>query len=390
MRTRRLLLTVAGLVTALAACGDEKQDAFTPEGDRARAINNLQVPVFVIAGLVGLLVATLLTIVIVRGVRRRKAGADDPVQIEGNFRLEIGWTIAPAALLAVIAVFTVGTLLELDDAGAAPEDIEEMQLTVYGHQWWWGFEYDVDPTNDGPEVITANDMVIPAGVDVEVQLTSRDVIHSFWVPSLHGTMDAVPGRTHKMVFHADEPGVYHGQCKEFCGLAHSMMRHRVIALPLDEFREWLEQQQQDQPMLEEGEPGYEGQQLFIARCSSCHQIDGLETADGQPLEVEGRAALVARHAPNLTHLMTRGVFAGAWFELYDEETGEFQRNTLEAWLRNPPGQKPMYVPDQGTPRGMPDLGLTETEIDQLVEYLVTLHPEGVEGPTASLTRTDAE
>lgn len=389
MRMRRLLLPLAGAALVVAGCGDERQDAFTPEGRKARSINDLQVPVFIIAGLVGLAVAVMLVVVIVAGIRRRKSGAEDPVQLEGNFRLEIGWTIAPAVLLAVITVFTVGTLLTLDDAEAAPEDIEAMEVTVYGHQWWWSYEYDLDGDGE-PEIVTANDLVIPADIDIKVNLESRDVIHSFWVPALNGTRDVVPGRTHTLVFHADEPGIFDGQCKEYCGLAHALMRHRVVALTPDDFRAWVEQQQETQPMLDEGEPGYEGQQLFIARCSSCHQINGLETEDGEPIEVEGNAALVSRYAPNLTHFMTRGAYAGAWFDLYDE-SGELDRNTLEAWLRNPPGQKPMYVPAEGTPRGMPDLGLTETEIDRLVEYLMTLEPEGVDGPPlATNSRTDDE
>jgi cytochrome c oxidase subunit 2 len=392
MRIRRPILPlVAASAVLLAACGDERQDVFTPEGGPAKDINNLQVPVFIIAGLVGVMVAVLLIVASIRGVRRRKADADDPVQIEGNFKLEIGWTIAPAALLAVIAVFTIGTLLQLDEAGAAPEDIEQMQVTVYGQQWWWAFEYDLDPAaEDGPEVITANDLVLPAGVDVKVDLTSRDVVHSFWVPALAGTLDAVPGRMHSLVLNAFEPGVYYGQCKEFCGLAHANMRHRVLAVPLDDFRAWLEQQQEQQPMLEEGDVGYEGQQLFISRCTACHQINGLRTEDGERIQVEGNSAVVSRHAPNLTHFATRGVYAGGSFELYDEN-GEVDRAQLEAWLRNPSSQKPMYVPEEGTPRGMPDLGLTEPEIDQLVEYLLTLHPDGVEGPPITTdARTDEQ
>lgn len=389
MRTRRPVALLALAALALAACGDERQDVFTPEGDKADQINDLQVPVFLLAGLVGLLVFALLGVAIVVGIRRRKAGADDPVQLEGNFKLEIGWTIAPALLLAVISVFTVATLFELDDAEAADPAIEEMELTVYGHQWWWSFEYDLDPDEDnGPEIITANDMVIPAGTDITVNIEARDVIHSFWVPALNGTRDAVPGRSHSLVFHADEPGIFDGQCKEYCGLSHANMKHRVVALTMGEFQEWVEQQQETQPMLAEGDEGYAGQQLFIARCASCHQVNGLETDAGEPIEVEGRAAVVARHAPNLTHLMTRGVFAGALFDLYDEN-GDVNRAQLEAWLRNPPAEKPMYVPAEGTPRGMPDLGLSEEEIDQLVDYLTTLHPEGSDRPPIETnSRTD--
>jgi cytochrome c oxidase subunit II len=373
------LLGVATL--ALAACGDDRQDIFTPEGDKAEQINRLQVPVFITAGVVGVLVFVAMGMAIVQGIKRRKEASDEPVQLEGNFRIEILWTIAPALLLAVIAVFTVATLFELDDAEAAAPEIADMEITVYGQQWWWAYEYDLDPAeDDGPEIITANDLVIPIGTDVTLNIEARDVIHSYWVPALNGTRDAVPGRTHSLVLHADEPGVFDGQCKEYCGLSHANMKNRVVALTLEDFLTWTEQQQQTQPMLEESDVGFEGQQLFIQRCSSCHQINGLETDDGEPIEVEGNAAVVALHAPNLTHLMTRGVFAGALFELYDETTGEYNRDQLEAWIRNPPAEKPMYVPDEGTPRGMPDLGLTEPEIDAIVDYLETLHPDGADGP----------
>jgi cytochrome c oxidase subunit 2 len=375
--TTRLRLSLLGGATALllAACGDERQDVFTPEGDKARAINDLQVPVFIIAGVVGVGVAAALAVVIISGRRRFKDDVEDPKQLEGNFKLEIGWTIAPAVLLFVIAFFTVGTLFDLDDTEAQAAEIDGMEIVVYGHQWWWSFEYDLDGDGE-PEIITANELVIPANTPVTVQVRSRDVIHSFWIPSLNGTIDAVPGRTHSIVLEADEPGEYDGQCKEYCGLSHANMKMRVVAVSMNEFRAWVEQQQEPQPMLAAGDPGFEGQELFASRCTSCHQVNGLEDADGNPLEVEGNAAVVSRAAPNLTHLMSRETFAGALFDLYDPETGEINRSQLEAWIQNPEAEKPMYVnpPEGELPRGMPDLGLTEEEIDLMVDYLVTLGP----------------
>jgi cytochrome c oxidase subunit II len=369
----RLALGLAALL--LAACGDEKQDVFTPDGPRAESINELQVPVFVVAGVVGLLVAVAMAVVLVRGRQRAKQDAPDPVQLEGNFKLEIGWTIAPAVLLGVIAVFTVGTLLELDDAKALPAELDGMEITVYGQQWWWAFEYELDG-DDSPEIITANDLVIPAGVPITLNIESRDVIHSFWIPALNGTRDAVPGRTHSLVLEADEPGEYDGQCKEFCGLSHANMRARVVSLSMADFQTWLDQQQQPAEMLADGDPGFAGQEVFTAQCSRCHQVNGLEDPDGNPILVEGNAQLVARHAPNLTHLMSREVYAGGMFALYDPETGEFDRAQLEAWLRNAPAEKPMYSePREGELfRGMPALGLSEADIDSLVDYLVTLGP----------------
>lgn len=365
-------VALVGLATvALSGCGDDPQDIFTPEGEKAAEINRLQVPVFITAGVVGVLVFAALGYILWTGARRRREAVEDPVQLEGNFKLEIGWTIAPAVLLAVIAVFTVATLFELDDAEASQFD--DIEITVFGHQWWWSFEYDLDADGE-PEIITANDLVIPVGTDVTVDLESRDVIHSFWIPSLNGTRDAVPGRVHSLVLNADEPGVYVGQCKEFCGLSHANMRQRAVVVTESEFETWLEQQQQEQPILAEGDPGFEGQQIFLQQCASCHQVNGVN-------EVEGSAAVVSRYAPNLTHLMTRGVFAGALFDLYDEE-GNVDRGQLEAWIRNPPAEKPMFVPAEGLPRGMPDLGLDENQIDLVVDYLLTLRPDGADGPTS--------
>lgn len=387
LRTRIRAAGLAGLALLLAACGDTRQDIFTPEGSYARKINNLQVPVFVIAGLVGVAVAVGIAVVLIQGHRRARDDDEDPRQLEGNFKLEIGWTIGPAVLLAGVAVATVATLFAIEDN---PADADQaMEITVYGHQWWWGYEYELDgDTANGAEIVTANDLVIPAGVPVTVNITSRDVIHSFWIPALNGTRDAVPGRIHTLNLEADEPGIFDGQCKEFCGLSHANMQQRVVALDEADFADWLDQQQEDQPMLAvgeegaEGEPGAAGQQSFIGRCSQCHQINGLEDEEGEPIVVEGDAALVNGYAPNLTHLMSRGVYAGGLFELYDEN-GELDRDTLEAWLRDAPAEKPMYTePESGDPRGMPNLGLSEREIDDLIDYLQTLgDPPPLQTPT---------
>jgi cytochrome c oxidase subunit II len=381
--------TLAAL--ALAGCSDEKQDVFTPEGEKAQSIQDLQVPVFAIAVLVGILVGIALIAAMIKGHRNAKHETDDPVQLEGNFKLEIGWTIAPALLLAVIAVFTVSTLFSLDDADALPPELEGMEITVYGQQWWWGFEYELDDGDDTPEIITANDLVIPAGVDITLNIESRDVIHSFWIPALNGTRDAVPGRTHTLVMQADEPGEYLGQCKEYCGLSHANMGSRVVALSMADFQTWVDQQQQIDLMRDEDDPGFAGQEIFIAQCSRCHQINGLEDADGQPILVEGDAAVVPGYVPNLTHLMSREVFAGGMFNLYDPDTGEFNRAQLEAWIRNAPALKPMYpTEDPETARGMPALGLSEEDIDLLVDYLSTLgpRPPSPDGPEPTAPTTD--
>jgi cytochrome c oxidase subunit 2 len=145
------------------------------------------------------------------------------------------------------------------------------------------------------------------------------------------------------------------------------MRARAIALSQAEFDQWLRDQQADAPTPAAGTKAAAGLDSFKTKCASCHQIDGVN-------EVEGKAALVAGHAPNLTHLMSRGTFASGTFSLYVTDVDGklvFNRNQLEEWLRDPPGQLPMAPAEA---RGMPNLQLGDAEIDALIAYLQTLGP----------------
>lgn len=373
-------LSALGLTGLLAGCAAEGKplDIFQGDGSQSQIINDLQIPVFWIAVVVGVLVMAAVLLIVVKF--RAKPDDDDlPAQTHGALGLELGWTLLPAVLLAFVAVGTVVTIFDLAET---PEDA--IEIDVYGQQWWWGFEYDVD--DDGEiDITTATEMVIPAGQDVVVNIKSRDVIHSFWIPALNGKKDAVPGRTHQLNIQADEPGIYRGQCTEFCGLSHSRMQMRVIALPQEEYDAWVENQLQDAATPTDAE-AVAGLELFQGQCATCHQINGVD-------EVEF-AAQVSGAAPNLTHLMTRSTFAGGILDMYAEanagdpdydldgipynelpEEGTFERNQLEAWLRNPEAEKPMAPnPTQYSQygRGMPNLNLTEQQIDQLVAYLETL------------------
>jgi cytochrome c oxidase subunit 2 len=280
-------------------------------------------------------------------------------------------------ILAAVAYGTLVTLFNLNDL---PD--EALDVDVIGQQWWWEFQYDADGDGEN-DFRTANEMVIPVGEPVNLDITSRDVIHSFWIPALNGKRDAVPGRHHPLGLEADEPGSYWGQCTEFCGLSHANMRMRVIALPQDEYDAWLENQVTEaEAATGDAEAGEE---LFVSSCSRCHEVRGLDS------NFDGTSETVSQSAPELTHLMTRSTFAGSLFRLFAQaddadiadiytelaEVGTFNRVTLEAWLRDPPAEKPMYADlerlgDGGVPRGMPDLELTEEQIDQLVTYLQTL------------------
>jgi cytochrome c oxidase subunit 2 len=382
------LLVFAGL--ALAGCGgiDERPqttfDARGPAADKILGLTNLTL---IMAAVVFVLVQGGVLFIIWKFRARKDSDPDElPEQLHGNTKLEIGWTALPAVILAFLAVFTVSTILDL----ARDPGEDALQIRVVGQQWWWSFDYDLDGDGvfadddvnsrgiENPEkyetgIETASEMVIPVGRPVKLLIESRDVIHSFWIPALNGKKDAVPGRTHHLTMQADVPGTYVGQCTEYCGLSHAYMRQIVHALPEDEYEAWVERQLQpaNEPQTAEEQAGLE---LFEGRCASCHLIEGVndDTFDG--------ANLVSGAAPNLTHFASRGVYAGGKFQLWrdldgssvvewDEIGVELERNQLEAWLRNPPAEKPMAADDL---RGMPNLGLNEADIDSLVAYLISL------------------
>jgi cytochrome c oxidase subunit 2 len=385
-RTRLLLLLgLLGFALVAGACGrgDLPQDTLSNlKGPEARNVDKLWDLVFPIATVVFFLVQGLVLFVVLRF--RARSDDDQPKQVHGNAKLEIGWTVLPALILVVVGVFTVVTVFDINKRA---DGAEVLQVKVTGHQWWWEYEY--------PEqgVVTANELIIPAGRTVQLQMTSADVIHSFWPPKLAGKVDVVPGRINYMRVNADKPGDYSGQCAEYCGLSHANMRLRVIAKTPAEFDKWVENQQRDAVpapttttteattttseasdsgataaattgttiksiVAEDKGPAVgddpeldaaNGAALFVAKgCSGCHTISGLEGANGKV-------------GPNLTHLQARTRFAGAVFELND-------RN-LRRWLRNPPAMKPMNPQNN---QGMPNLGLTEDEITQLIAYLETL------------------
>jgi len=368
--SRRFRYTLlAPLLLALGACADDAPlDTLDPAGPHAESIDRLFTPVLWIAGAVFFFVQ--FGVLFLARKFRRRAGDDTlPTQTHGNFKLEIGWTILPAVLLAGIAVASTLTLLDLEDH---PDDA--LEVTVIGQQWWWEYRYDID--GDGEDdIITANDLVIPAGKAVSLSIESRDVIHSFWIPRLNGKRDAVPGRSHPLLLEANEPGVYRGQCTEFCGLSHAYMQMRVVALSEADYEAWVANQLKGAEVPSD-DLARQGMEAFRGSCGVCHQVRG----EGGNSDIFEGAQLIAGAAPDLTHFASRGVFAGAIYDLWEDLDGsgeiepdeigqKLNRADLEEWLRNPTQQKPM-APDQQ--RGMPDLNLSEEQIDALVAYLETL------------------
>jgi cytochrome c oxidase subunit 2 len=185
-------------------------------------------------------------------------------------------------------------------------------------------------------------------------MTSDDVLHNFWIPALNGKRYLVPGQTTLLRLEADEPGVYWGHCAEFCGLSHSLMRARVQALEPADYEAWLEEQQAAAATPVEGGLGFEGFQVFEAKgCTQCHSVR-LED------EVLGPTERASFNGPDLTHFASRAVFAGAVLPA----EGQTRDEALKDWLADPPYIKPGSF--------MPDLALTEAEIDALIVWLDTL------------------
>lgn len=393
---RRIMGTLAGVAAAvtLAGCAQNApQDTFQPDGPNAQKIQNLNNLVFPIAGVVAVLVLSLAFYIF---WRYKDRGQAIPSQAHGKPYVEITLTIIPALILSVVGVFTFRTIFEL----AETQDTEII-INVTGQQWWWEYDYPVQPELgiDQP-IVTSGQLVFPAGTKVLLRETSRDVIHSYWIPRLNGKKDAVPGRVHLLRLEADKPGIYAGQCAEFCGLSHANMRMEAVALSKEDFAKWVANQQKAYTPPAAGTVEAEGEAVYIAQCSRCHQVNGLKDSQGKPIISAPDENVYAGAAPNLTALMTRNTFAGAMFDLVtekcradvwdasSEEFGEryltgvtedcLNQKDLRAWLRNAPEMKPMYAdptllePTDGKYRGMPYLALSEDDIDKLVAYLLTL------------------
>ncbi|MEX0984943.1 MAG: cytochrome c oxidase subunit II [Actinomycetota bacterium] len=351
----------------LGSCsGDLPQNTFDPAGPVAQKQADLIIPVLWVAAGVFVLVEGGIVLIALK-YRHRKGEERTPPQTHGNTRLEIGWTIAPALILAFVMVPTVGLIWELSERPA-----DAMHVTVKGYQWWWGFEY-TDPEmtvgygSSGP-IVTADTLVVPVGQTVDLSLEAvgggaRDaegeadhaVIHSFWTPRLFGKQDVVPGHEGNIVFSADEPGTYWGQCAEFCGLQHGRMWFRVVVLDEAAWAAWV---------ANEKTPGAEpssalarqGMDLFLngefdgGQCIACHAVGGTEAG--------GIAA------PDLTHFAapTHECFAGCNWDTF--VNGEPNLDDLKAWLRDPGAVK--------LGAKMPDYGLSEDEIDAIAAYLYSL------------------
>ena len=388
------IIAVGGISVVAASCAtNAPQDTWQPKGPNAKLIDDLQQPVFAVAGIIGLIVAVAVIYTI---IKYRDRGQPIPEQTHGKPALEITLTIIPALILAVVSVFTFGAIFKL-----AKTDDTEMIINVTGQQWWWEYDYPVqNEFGITQPIISSGQLVMPVGTKVLLRETSRDVIHSYWIPALNGKRDAVPGRIHTLRLEADKPGIYAGQCTEFCGLSHANMRMEAVALSKEDFAKWVANQQAPYVAPAKDTLAKQGEEVFLNQCVRCHQVNGLTRADGTPAIAAPDENVWSGAAPNLSHLMSRNTFAGAMFDLLSKQCRDevwnapsdqvgakylagvteecLNQKDLRAWLRNAPEVKPMYANpadlavSNGKYRGMPYLALSEDDINKLVAYLLTL------------------
>ncbi len=332
----------------------QRAELARPEGPAAEKINNLFMPILILAIVIGIAVL-FATVFFALKFRHREGKTDNPRQIHGSTPLEIGWTIVPALILAVVAVPTIATIFDLAKKPTGPE---VLNVTVSGKQWWWQFEIPKQPMND-KKVVTSTELHIPVGTKVYLSEVSDNVIHSFWVPELNGKKDVVPGRVNHNTIEASEPGTFLGACAEYCGLSHADMRFRVIAEPMDEWKAWLAGQQQGPAQPWDGDI-----KALTANEVPVHEL---------PLFNDSTKT---NYGPNLTHLDSRTTFAGGTYAV--------NRKNLTNWVMNAPGMIAMASKDcrlpppatcvgmpsftKNTPKGQPVM--TRADADTIVTYLL--------------------
>ncbi|MFC0189030.1 cytochrome c oxidase subunit II [Fictibacillus aquaticus] len=325
----RLLSLIAMLAILLTGCGDPTLSTLVPQGDVADKQFQLMLISISIMILVLVVVFVLYFFVLIKF--RKKAGDDSmPEQVEGNHMLEILWTAIPILLLIILAVPTVMRTFEFD-ADAKPSK-NELSLKVTGHQYWWEFEYPKE------ELITSQELVLPVDTKVHVELTTADVIHSFWIPSLAGKTDTNPGDGSKNYMWFDtgsKEAVYKGKCAELCGASHALMDFKVKVVSKEEYKAWVSGFKKASASTGDAD----GQKVFEKNCLSCHAVG----------EKGGNTG------PNLTGFGEKEKIAGIM---------DHSKANLKKWIKDPQEYKPGNE--------MPKLPLSDEEVDAVADYLMEL------------------
>jgi len=334
---------VVAIIAALASSWSRAapfQDALNPTGIQASHIYTLWNVMLGVCTLVFVAVMIALVIALRRSGRSNEATtadisrfADPERGLQRNVIVSVAVSVALLLLLLAASVFTDRALARLPLQNA-------LNLDITAHQFWWEVQYNDDPPSR--MFTTANELQIPVGRPIVARLHADDVIHSFWVPNLHGKKDLIPGEESTIQFRADKAGDYRGQCAEFCGWQHAWMAFSVKALPEAQFEQWAEQQRQSAPEPTTDETR-RGRHVFESGpCAMCHAIQGTQ-AHGQ-------------FAPDLTHVASRPMLAA----------GRLPNNPqyLAAWIVNPQQFKPGV--------NMPATPLSSDDLRALVAYLQTL------------------
>ncbi|ELK45012.1 cytochrome c oxidase subunit II [Halobacillus sp. ACCC02827] len=343
----RSFLLLGFLTAFLSGCGEENLSALKPKGYGAELLLDLMLISIAIMIFVFVIVMAIYAFVLIRF--REKKGQEHviPKQTEGNKALEVIWTVIPIILLLVLAIPTVQATFDLADQSTQGDE-GVVTIEVTGNQYWWHFNYP------DQEIAVSQELYIPTGERVYLNMKSSDVIHSFWLPSIAGKMDTNPGENmNTMYLEANEEGVYWGHCAELCGPSHSLMDFRVVAVSPDEYDQWVEDMQNIDPeAAPETTSAQDGQKLFNDNCMSCHAIGGASAGVG----------------PNLANFGNREKIAGIL---------EPSKENLVDWIVQPDEVKPGNQ--------MPSELVTEDEAADIADYLLQLqHSDvGSDVPTQS-------
>lgn len=310
-----------------------------PQGPQARVIADLYWIMFVIAIVV---LAIVVGAIVVAGLKFRERPGHVAKQYHGHNLLELIWTVVPTLIVVTIGVLSFQRLTYINDvdSGAA------MTVQVEAKQWVWSFQYPAEATfklKSGGYLNQPEELHIPVGQKVKLELKALDVIHAFWVPALGGQKDAVPGRATSLWIQADRPGTYKGQCSEFCGTGHADMLITVVAQNPSDYAAWAKAALARADLFNDPAVA-QGKQLFTSlACAGCHTVQGLTGG---------------KVGPELTHEATKKK------PIADIAGLDVNEANLKKWIANPPGLKPGTV--------MPNLGLDAATIDAIVKFLLTL------------------
>jgi cytochrome c oxidase subunit 2 len=335
IRIRGRAVALLPLILLLIGCSTHvTPNMLDAQGPAATQVSSLWWLMFWLAMLVFVAVL-LLTVLALYRSRRDKAAAPNHYSTRPSFFLTAG-ALIPLFILIPLIVISVQTSRAITAPGLQPF----MTIDVIGRQWWWEVRY--------PEqgIVTANEIHIPAGERIAFRLASQDVIHSFWVPQLHGKLDMTPGRVNVIHLEAAEPGEYMGICAEFCGIQHTFMLFWVIAHPPESFDAWITQRQQvavapTDPLQARGQEVY-----FEAACDQCHVIRGITRPESE----------IGAVGPELTHFASRGTLGAG--------RAENNVETLSAFIVNPHTIKPGVH--------MPPSPLSTDDLEALVAFLMNL------------------